>query len=212
MECRIRWIRSFSPFMLIFCFVRRKWFPTFPFGCPFGSKVNAFSHCASGIAAHFVVHRADSRTCKIVAADGSRRTFPRLSEFFARGRRCRGRWPRSSRTLHVPKACQMWPRFLPVRIIMRLKQKRPHWVPITADSRTNRFVVAAGSRRTFSNLRRSAPTAVGGYGFLNPHWFPNGQLDGQLDCTKRSKQVNLLPYETRIARWCCCLRPGGRHT
>jgi len=24
--------------------------------------------------------RADSRTCKIVAADGSRRTFPRLSE------------------------------------------------------------------------------------------------------------------------------------
>jgi len=38
---------------------------------------------------------------------------------------------------------------------------------IRADSRTHKFVAADGSRRTFPQLLRSAPTPVGGYDFLN---------------------------------------------
>ena len=40
--------------------------------------------------------------------------------------------------------------------------------PGRADSRTCKIVAADGSRRTFPQLLRSAPTAVGGYDFLKP--------------------------------------------
>ena len=43
---------------------------------------------------------------------------------------------------------------------------------LRADSRIHKSVAADGSRRTFPQLLRSAPTPVGGYDFLNPPWKP----------------------------------------